>query len=107
MRNRGGVAASREEFQRELTDLIAFGLSSRRRPSSRVEVNPDTPLFESGLIDSLAILELIAFVEHATGRLIAARQVHLEHFGSINRICESFWREAPRESADWSEHANA
>jgi acyl carrier protein len=107
MRNPRGGPASREEFQRELTDLIAFGLSSRRRLPIRVEVNSDTPLFESGLIDSLAILELIAFVEHATGRSIPARQVHLEHFGSINRICESFWREAPRVFADRSEDANA
>jgi acyl carrier protein len=57
-------------------------------------VDGDTPLFETGLVDSMAILELIAFVENATGRTIAARQVHLKHFGTIERICDAFWRES-------------
>ena len=83
--------ASRVEFRSALTDLIARGLSSRRRRSEPVPVDGDTPLFETGLVDSLAILELIAFVEEATGRSIPARQVHLKHFGTIDRICEAFW----------------
>ena len=84
---------SRAAFQRALTDLIVSGLSSRRRAPVRVEVDGQTPLFESGLIDSLAILELIAFVEEATGRPIPAREVHLKHFGTIDRICNAFWRD--------------
>jgi acyl carrier protein len=87
--------ASRLEFQRALADLIAFGLSSRRRSHAAVHVDADTPLFESGLVDSLAILELIAFVEQATGRAIPARQVQMKHFGTINRICAAFWHEQP------------
>ena len=87
--------ASRAEFQRALADLIAYGLSWRRRSPATVHVEGDTPLFESGLVDSLAILELIAFVEEATGRTIPARQVQMKHFGTINRICAAFWREEP------------
>jgi acyl carrier protein len=83
--------SSRADFQRALTHLIAYGLSSRRRQSVRVELDAQTPLFESGLIDSLAILELIAFVEAATGRPIPARQVQMKHFGTIARICAAFW----------------
>lgn len=83
----------RGEFRRALTDLIAFGLSSRRRASVCVDVDGQTPLFESGLIDSLAILELIAFVEEATGRPIPARRVQMKHFGTIDRICAAFWRD--------------
>lgn len=83
--------SSRADFQHALTRLIACGLSSRRRPSVQIELDGQTPLFESGLIDSLAILELIAFVEEATGRPIPARQVQMKHFGTINRICAAFW----------------
>jgi acyl carrier protein len=83
--------ASRTDFQRALIHLIACGLSSRRRRSGHVELDGQTPLFESGLIDSLAILELIAFVEEATGRPIPARQVQMKHFGTIDRICAAFW----------------
>ena len=87
--------ASRAEFRSALIDLIARGLSSRRRRSAPVRVDGDTPLFETGLVDSLAILELIAFVEEATGRRIPPRQVHLKHFGTIDRICDAFWSGAP------------
>ncbi len=82
---------SRLEFERALADLIAFGLSSRRRVAAQMPVDRRTPLFESGLIDSLAILELIAFVEATTGRAIPARAVHMKHFGTIERISTAFW----------------
>ena len=81
---------SREEFRRALIDLIAHRLTSRRRRDVG-PVDGDTALFETGLVDSMAILELIAFVEEATGRPIAARQVHLKHFGTVDRICDAFW----------------
>jgi acyl carrier protein len=84
---------NRAQFERALIDLVAHGLTSRRRRPSEVDVDAQTPLFESGLVDSLAILELIAFVEHATGRPIPARQVHMKHFGTIDRICTTFWGE--------------
>ena len=81
----------REQFERALIDLVANGLASRRRRSNAAAVDAHTPLFESGLVDSLAILELIAFVERATGRPIPARQVHIRHFSTIERICTAFW----------------
>jgi acyl carrier protein len=84
---------SREDFERALIDLVAHRLTSRRRQPGPVAVDARTPLFESGLVDSLAVLELIAFVERATGRPIPARQVHLKHFGTIDRICTAFWTE--------------
>jgi acyl carrier protein len=85
--------ASRDEFRSTLIDLIAHRLTSRRRRDAG-PVDGDTPLFETGLVDSMAILELIAFVEDATGRAIPARQVHLRHFGTIERICDAFWRDS-------------
>lgn len=91
MRDAAVRPATRVEFHRALTDLIGHGLSSRRRVHAPVDVAGDTPLFESGLVDSLAILELIAFVEHATGRTIPPRQVQMRHFGTIDRICAAFW----------------
>ena len=93
MRNASVRPATRAEFHRALTDLIGHGLSSRRRVNAPVDVAGDTPLFESGLVDSLAILELIAFVERATGRTIPPRHVRLERFGTIDRICGAFWVE--------------
>jgi acyl carrier protein len=85
--------SSRIEFECALTEFIAHGVTSRRRRQGPIEITRHTPLFESGLVDSLAILELIAFVEQATGRPIPARQVHMKNFGTIDRICGSFWPE--------------
>lgn len=93
MRSAAARPSTRAEFQRALVDLVAFGLSGRRRREVRVDVRADTPLFESGLVDSLAILELIAFVEEATGRSIPPRQVRMQQFGTIERICAAFWVE--------------
>jgi acyl carrier protein len=93
MREAPARPASRADFHRALTELVAHGLTSRRRRLAPLDVDGQTPLFESGLVDSLAILELIAFVEEATGRAIPARQVQMKHFGTIDRICAAFWRE--------------
>jgi acyl carrier protein len=87
------AARRREDFERALVDLVSHRLTSRRRRPGPISVNAHTPLFESGLVDSLAILELIAFVERTTGRPIPPRQVHMKHFGTIDRICATFWKE--------------
>jgi acyl carrier protein len=84
---------TRAQFEGALIDLVANGLTSRRKRPDDLLVNAQTPLFESGLVDSLAILELIGFVERVTGRRIPARQVHMKHFGTIDRICAAFWHD--------------
>lgn len=56
-----------------------------------VSVHPDTPLFEDGLIDSLNILKLIAFVESRLGREISDREVVMSRFRTLNAIAESFF----------------
>ena len=91
MRSAPARPSSRDDFRRALIELIAFGLSSRRRRPLQGQIDADTLLFEAGLIDSMAILELIAFVEEATGRSIPSRQVQMKHFGTIDRICAAFW----------------
>ena len=90
--------SSRAAFRHALIGLISHGLSSRRRRTTP-PVDGDTPLFETGLVDSMAILELIAFVEEATGRTISARQVHLKNFGTVDRICDAFWAAGGEEKA--------
>ena len=64
-----------------------------RRPRQRWRVEPDTLLFETGLIDSLAILHLMAFVEQFTDRPIPARMVVMKHFRTVDAIAETFGTE--------------
>jgi len=73
-------------FELELVDFINRELL--RETPHRVDV--ETYLFETGLVDSLKILQLIAFVELRTGREIPDRDVVMEHFRSPRAIAAKF-----------------
>jgi D-alanine--poly(phosphoribitol) ligase subunit 2 len=50
------------------------------------EATPDMPLFSSGALDSLAMLNLITLIEERAGFEIRADEVTLENFDTVNRI---------------------
>jgi acyl carrier protein len=78
-------------FKAELLHFINEVLPrSHRQTRGPLELDGATLLFESGRIDSLAILPLIAFVERATGQRIPPRKVVMKHFRSVDAICDSF-----------------
>ncbi|PZN93461.1 MAG: phosphopantetheine-containing protein [Alphaproteobacteria bacterium] len=52
------------------------------------ELTPESPLFSSGLLDSVAMVSLIAFVEDATGADVRPSDVTLDNFDTISRIVE-------------------
>jgi acyl carrier protein len=54
------------------------------------KVEPDTPLFEGGWIDSLKILTLIAFLEKRVGRKIPDELIVMDRFRTITVIARSF-----------------
>ena len=49
-------------------------------------LGPDTPLFSSRLLDSLALVDLLAWVEAFSGVRIGWMDVSLENLDSIARI---------------------
>jgi len=51
-----------------------------------------TPLFSNGLLDSFAMVELVAFVEAESGSRIKARDLTLENFDSLERISGFIYR---------------
>ena len=53
-------------------------------------VQAETPLFATGLLDSLSILHLLAFVEQYTGRTIPDHLVVMKNFHSAAAIAETF-----------------
>jgi acyl carrier protein len=50
------------------------------------DLNPDTPLFSSGIIDSFALVSLMMFVESEGGIRIPPSDVTLTNLDSISRI---------------------
>ena len=82
---------TRQELERSLIAFVEGPLSARRAATSpRVRVENTTRLFETGIVDSLGIIDLLAFVERATGARIPPRKVDMKYFATIDRICSSF-----------------
>ena len=46
----------------------------------------ETPLFDSGILDSVAALTLIEFIEDRFGVVLEAHELSLETFGSVATI---------------------
>ena len=53
-------------------------------------VDADTPLFATRLLDSLKVLELIAFTEQAIGRAIPDSHIRMDNFQTVARIAAVF-----------------
>lgn len=47
----------------------------------------DTPLLESGILDSLYLLRLVLFLEEQFGVEVAPEDLVPEHFGNVEVIC--------------------
>jgi len=57
---------------------------------SSVSVDTDTPLFASGLIDSIRVLQLIAWTEHALNIHIPDLRIRMDHFRTVRHIADAF-----------------
>lgn len=72
-------------LEQEITQLFADVLS--------LEVpSPETDLFDTGLLDSLSFVELLARLEKRFGTKVSLEDLEIDHFRSITRIA-SFVRE--------------
>ena len=76
---------TRDALERGLLAFVNGTLLRERDP-----VDAESRLFEDGFIDSLRVLELIAYVERATGRKVPDRMVRLSTFGSVRLIAATF-----------------
>lgn len=79
---------TRDSFAAALLEWL-----NRRLAPPGETIGRGTPLFSGGLINSLRILELIAWIERETGRVVPDRMVRMDHFRTVERIAEVFVRE--------------
>ena len=89
------VAIPTEDMLDRLLDFLNHVLPTleRKRPKPReIEgtAEADTPLFETGYIDSLSILSVIAFVERDTGEEIPSQMIVMKYFKTPRHIVDSF-----------------
>jgi len=77
----------REAFEGELLDWL-----NRHHGREGRFIRRDTALFRERWLDSLAILELIAWTERAIGRTIPDEQIRMDHFHSVADIARHFVR---------------
>ncbi len=76
---------NQQEFARR---MIAW-LNAEVAPKGIV-VDADTQLFATRLLDSLKVLELIAFTEQAIGRAIPDPDIRMDNFQTVARIAAVF-----------------
>ena len=69
---------TKNDIERFILDELLSG--------SRDSLDPDEPLTNSGIIDSLGTLRLITFLEERFQLEIGDGDVGDEHFGSLNKL---------------------
>jgi acyl carrier protein len=74
----------------ELTELLLTFVREDLLEGRAADLNSDSYLFDEGMVDSLGILRLIAFLELEIGRPIADHEVVMEHFRTIRTIDRIF-----------------
>ena len=71
----------------ELTQkLTAYVLSDVLLDSSQTELAPDDDLLEDGLVDSLGVMRLIAFIDDEFGFAVPPEDVTVDSFMSVSAI---------------------
>jgi acyl carrier protein len=78
---------TKQELKHSLLDFVRHRLVAEELAA---RIDGDTPLFEQRIVDSLRILELIAFIESAIGRKIPDAHVVLANFRSIETMASRF-----------------
>jgi acyl carrier protein len=85
---------TRERF---ITEMVAW--LRDRLASAGIVIGPETPLFAPGLMDSIRVLELIAYTERAIGSVIPDSRIRMDNFRTVGRIADVFLTEVENAAA--------
>ncbi len=66
---------------------------------SQLPLRDDTQLLESGILDSLSLLQLVVFLEERFGITVGDTDLLPEHFASVQTICAYLRAREPRKEA--------
>lgn len=82
---------SESPSKEELIGLAAEWIREHS-PNARAggaELSPDTQLLATGLIDSLGLVDLLAFLEKATGAEIDLLELDEDEIGTLEGLCRA------------------
>lgn len=68
--------------------------------TSSPAIKSDTPLIDSGIIDSLSLLKLVLFLEQRFGVSVDLKDLTRDNFGTIDAICSYLLARRQRVEAD-------
>ncbi len=66
--------------------IKAFIIKEFLRGKENYDIDPETSLIQTGLLDSLALLRLVGFIEDEFGLLIDDEDINPENFDSLKSI---------------------
>lgn len=69
------------------------------RDPALLPVADDTSLLESGILDSLSLLQLVVFLEGHFGITVGDADLLPEHFATVNAICAYLRTREPEKQA--------
>ena len=69
------------------------------RDPALLPVADDTSLLESGILDSLSLLQLVVFLEGRFGITVGDADLLPEHFATVNTICAYLRTREPQKQA--------
>lgn len=75
------------EDLRDAESILVVFISTLVMIPDNLPLKNDTPLIQSGLLDSLSLLKLVVFIEEKFGLKLKADEIVPENFDTINAIC--------------------
>jgi acyl carrier protein len=69
-----------------MSDIRDFVVERLAPATGRTQVAGDEDLIDTGVLDSLGIFQLVAFLEERFGVAIADTEITPENFGTLERI---------------------
>jgi len=74
------------DIDRDARPIRAFIVERLAPATGRTHLDDDEDLIDSGVVDSLGIFQLVAFLEERFGVAVADTEITPDNFGTIARI---------------------
>ena len=81
------TAEEADEVKQMEAVVMAYVSGSMTSRTSLGPIRSNTPLIDSGIVDSLSLLKLVLFLEQRFGISVDLKDLTRDNFGTIDAIC--------------------